>query len=70
MKRLALIICVVMFLGTVGAFAAPKKGTMKDSRDGKAYKTVQIGKSDLDGGESELQDEGQLLLRQQETQLR
>ena len=43
MKRLALTICIVMFLGMVGAFAAPKKGTMKDPRDGKTYKTVQIG---------------------------
>ena len=43
MKRFALTICIVMFLSTVGAFAAPKKGTMKDPRDGKTYKTVQIG---------------------------
>ncbi len=43
MKRFILTVIVMVTYFAVGAFAAPKKGTMKDPRDGKVYKTVQIG---------------------------
>lgn len=42
MKRLALALTLMMVFCAASTFAAPKKGTMKDSRDGKTYKTVQI----------------------------
>lgn len=44
MKRQALILMLMMAFCAVGAFAAPKKGTMTDPRDGKTYKTTKIGK--------------------------
>ena len=43
MKRLTLTMAFMVVFCVVGAFAASQKGTMKDSRDGKAYKTVKIG---------------------------
>lgn len=44
MKRQFFTMALMVVFCAVGAFAAPEKGTMKDSRDGKAYKTVKIGK--------------------------
>ena len=44
MKRLALTLALVVVLCAEGAFAAPKKGTMTDARDGESYQTVRIGK--------------------------
>ena len=43
MKKRILTIALVMAFCAAGAFAAPKKGSMKDPRDGHKYKTVQIG---------------------------
>ena len=43
MKQLVLTLVLVVVFCAVGTFAASEKGTMKDSRDGKTYKTVQIG---------------------------
>ncbi len=44
MKRLALTLALVVVFCAEGAFAAPKKGTMTDARDGESYQTVGIGK--------------------------
>ena len=44
MKRLALTLALVVVFCAEGAFAAPKKGTMTDARDGESYQTVRIGK--------------------------
>ena len=44
MKRLALTLALVVVFCVEGAFAAPKKGTMTDARDGESYQTVGIGK--------------------------
>ena len=44
MNRLVFTIALMAVFCAEGAFAAPEKGTMKDSRDGKTYKTVKIGK--------------------------
>ena len=43
MKRLALTLALVVVFCAEGAFAAPKKGTMTDARDGESYQTVKIG---------------------------
>ena len=39
MKRLVFTIALMVVFCAEGAFAAPEKVTMKDSRDGKTYKT-------------------------------
>lgn len=44
MKTKLLTIISISLLFTGISFGAPKKGTMKDPRDGKTYKTVKIGK--------------------------
>lgn len=44
MKRLVLTLALVVVFCAEGAFAAPKKGTMTDARDGESYQTVRIGK--------------------------
>jgi uncharacterized protein (TIGR02145 family) len=43
MKTKLLTIISISLLFTGMSFGAPKKGTMKDSRDGQTYKTVKIG---------------------------
>lgn len=43
MKRLALTMILTVVFCAVGTLAAPNRGPMKDPRDGKTYKTVQIG---------------------------
>ena len=37
-------ISIVIIILAIGVHATPKKGTMKDVRDGKTYKTIKIGK--------------------------
>lgn len=44
MKTKLLTIISISLLFTGLSFGAPKKGTMKDSRDGKTYKTEKIGR--------------------------
>ena len=44
MKRLVLTLALVVVFCAEGAFAAPKKGTMTDARDGESFQTVKIGK--------------------------
>ena len=44
MKSKLLTIISMSLLFTGMSFGAPQKGTMKDPRDGKTYKTVKIGK--------------------------
>ena len=43
MKRLALTMILMVVFCAMGTLAAPNKGPMKDPRDGRTYKTVQIG---------------------------
>lgn len=43
MKKSAIIAALLMAFCTLCAYAAPKKEILKDSRDGKTYKTVKIG---------------------------